>query len=287
MNTPSFQEDHVSQVPALQLLQNLGYTYLRPQEVFLERKGKLGNVLLESVLAAQLRRLNHINYRGKQYEFTEANIQAAIQALKDVPFDGLVRTSEQIYDLLVLGKAMEQTVEGDTKSFTLQFIDWRNPANNVFHVVEEFEVERTASKDKCRPDVVLFVNGIPLCIIECKQSGKDMVEQAISQNIRNQGEDYIPKLFVFSQVLLAVAANDAAYATTGTPAAFWARWRELEDGKDNDITKEVQTLINRPLSRVQKEKLFADRFGYVKTYFDDLEAEGREVTEQDKTLYSL
>src|ERR1039458_697896 len=88
MNTPSFQEEHVSQVPALQLLQNLGYTYLRPQEVFLERKGKLGNVLLEGVLAAQLRRLNRINYRGKQYEFTEANIQAAIQALKDVPFDG-------------------------------------------------------------------------------------------------------------------------------------------------------------------------------------------------------
>ena len=52
-----------------------------------------------------------------------------------MPFDGLVRTSEQIYDLLVLGKAMEQTIEGDTKSFTLQYIDWRNPENNVFHVV--------------------------------------------------------------------------------------------------------------------------------------------------------
>ena len=282
MNKPSFQEDHVSQVPALQLLQNLGYTYLRPQEVFLEHKGKLGNVLLEGILAAQLRRMNRISYRGKQFEFSEANIQAAIQALKDVPFDGLVRTSEQIYDLLVLGKAMEQTVEGDTKSFTLNFIDWRNPANNVFHVVEEFEVERTASKDKCRPDVVLFVNGIPLCIIECKQSGKDMVEQAISQHIRNQGDDYIPKLFVFSQLLLAVAANDAAYATTGTPLAFWARWREMED-----VTKEVHTLINRPLNRAQKDNLFADRFGYVKAYFDDLEAEGREVTEQDKTLYSL
>jgi len=187
----------------------------------------------------------------------------------------------------VLGKAMEQTVEGDTKSFTLQFIDWRNPANNVFHVVEEFEVERTGSKDKCRPDVVLFVNGIPLCIIECKQSGKDMVEQAISQNIRNQGEDYIPKLFVFSQLLLAVAANAASYATTGTPAKFWATWRELDDGKTKDISKEVSALINRPLSRAQKDNLFADRFGYVKTYFEELEAEGREVTEQDRTLYSL
>ena len=287
MNTPLFQEQHVSQVPALQLLQNLGYTYLRPQEVFLERKGKLGNVLLEGILAAQLRKLNRINYRGKQYEFNEANIQDAIQALKDIPFDGLVRTSEQIYDLLVLGKSMEQTVEGDTKSFDLNFIDWRNPSNNVFHVVEEFEVERTASKDKCRPDIVLFVNGIPLCVIECKQSGKGMVEEAISQNIRNQGDDHIPKLFVFSQLLLAVAANDAAYGTTGTPAAFWARWRELEDGKAKDITKEVSALINRPLSRAQKDNLFADRYAYVRTYFDDLEAEGREVTEQDKTLYSL
>ncbi|MEI8341326.1 MAG: type I restriction endonuclease, partial [Verrucomicrobiota bacterium] len=208
MNTPSFQEDHVSQVPALQLLQNLGYTYLRPQEAFLERKGRLGNVLLEGILADQLRRLNRINYRGRQYPFSESAIQAAIQALKEVPFDGLVRTSEILYDLLVLGKAMEQTVEDDTKSFTLNFIDWRNPANNVFHVVEEFEVEQTASKQLRRPDVVLFVNGIPLAVIECKRSDmKEPLEQAVSQQIRNQADDYIPKLFVFSQLLLAVAAH--------------------------------------------------------------------------------
>ncbi len=49
--TPSFQEDHLSQVPALQLLQNLGFTYLRPQEVHLQRKGKLSSVLLEGILA--------------------------------------------------------------------------------------------------------------------------------------------------------------------------------------------------------------------------------------------
>jgi type I restriction enzyme, R subunit len=48
--TPSFQEDHISQLPALQLLQQLGYIYLMPQEVYLERKGKLSNVLLEGIL---------------------------------------------------------------------------------------------------------------------------------------------------------------------------------------------------------------------------------------------
>ena len=254
----------------------------------MERKGKLGNVLLEGILAEQLRRLNRIKYRGQEYPFSDANIQAAIQALKEIQFDGLVRTSEKIYDLLVLGKAMEQAVEGDTKSFTLQYVDWRNPANNVFHVVEEFEVEQTASKQLRRPDVVLFVNGIPLGVMECKRSDmKEPLTQAISQHIRNQADDYIPKLFVFSQLLLAVAANDAAYATTGTAAAFWAKWRELEDGKHKDITKEVAALVNRPLNKAQKDKMFADRFGYVRAYFDDLEAEGRVVTEQDRTIYSL
>ena len=145
MNTPSFQEDHISQVPALQLLQNLGYTYLRPQEVYLERKGRLSNVLLEGILAEQLRRMNR-SLSGEGARFHRGEHPGGDSGLKDVPFDGLVRTSEKIYDLLSLGKALEQTIDGDTKSFTLQYIDWRNPANNVFHVAEEFEVERTASK---------------------------------------------------------------------------------------------------------------------------------------------
>ena len=58
------------------------------------------------------------------------------------------------------GNQTIRATRADTKSFTLNYIDWRNPANNGFHVVEEFEVERTASKETCRPDVVLFVNGM-------------------------------------------------------------------------------------------------------------------------------
>ncbi len=285
---PSFQEDHISQVPVLQLLQNLGYTYLRPQEVLLQRKGRFSNLMLEGILAQQLRKMNRIIYRGKQHEFTEANIQAAVQAVKDIPFDGLIRTSEKMFDLLSLGKALGQTIDGDMKSFTLQYIDWRNPANNVFHVSEEFEVERTGSHQLCRPDVVLFVNGIPFTVIECKRPDiKDPLDQAISQNIRNQGEDYIPKLFTFTQLLVGVTKNEVAFGTTGTGAKFWSRWRELRDGKPADVTAEVAPFVNKPLTKTQKDKLFADRFGYVRTYFDDIEAEGRQVTEQDKALYSL
>ncbi|HVC98529.1 MAG TPA: type I restriction endonuclease [Pirellulales bacterium] len=133
---PSFLEDHISQIPALQLLQNLGWRYLAPGEAVVLKGGKFGNVLLETVLVEQLRKLNRIRFKGQEYEFSEANLQTAVQALSDVLYDGLVRTNEKIYDLLVLGKSLPQTIQGDTKSFPLKYIDW-DPAtwltNNVFH----------------------------------------------------------------------------------------------------------------------------------------------------------
>jgi len=280
------KEDHISQIPALQLLQNVGYTYLTPEEALANRGGKTRNVILDEILAAQLRSMNIVKYKGKEYPFTEGNIFTAIQSLKDVVYDGLIRTNEKVYDLLCLGRSLQQSIDGDIKSFTLKYIDWENPKNNVYHVTEEFSVERAGTKDEYRPDIVLFVNGIPLVVIECKKPelgpGKNAIEQAISQHIRNQKDDGIPQLFLYSQLLLALSKNEAKYATTGTSKNFWALWREHKD-----VDKRVYDLVNKPLSSEQKDKLFQSRFKYVRNYFDALEKENREVTEQDSTLYSL
>lgn len=284
MQTPSFIEDHISQIPALQLLQNLGYTYLTPEEVLKERQDKLSNVILEDILEQQLLKINNIQFKGKVYPFSPASIRGAIDAIKNVPmFDGLVTTNSKIYGLLTLGKSFEESIGNDRKSFTINYIDWNNIENNVFHVAEEFEVNRTSSDKKYRPDIVLFVNGIPLCIIECKRPDiKEPLEEAKSQHLRNQQEDGIPHLYKYSQILLALTSNKVQYATTGTPRKFWATWKE-QKLKETDL----QELVNKPLSDEQKDKLFADRFKYVRKYFDNIEAEGRLVTEQDKLLYSL
>ncbi len=82
-----------------------------------------------------------------EYPFTEGNIFSAIQSLKDVVYDGLIRTNEKVYDLLCLGRSLQQSIEGDIKSFTLRYIDWEHPENNVYHVTEEFSVERSGTKD--------------------------------------------------------------------------------------------------------------------------------------------
>ncbi len=282
MPTFPFSEKHLSQIPALQQLMNLGYRYLSPDQAMVERGGRASNVLLENILRDQLKKINRIHYKGDMYLFSEENIQSAIQKIKNVQYDGLQKTNEVIYDLITLGTSLEQTIESDSKSYTLNYIDWKNPANNVFHATAEFSVERSRSMETARPDIVLFVNGIPLVVIECKGPDVD-VDQAISQTIRNQGEEYIPRLFIYAQLLLAINKNEAKYATVGTSKAFWSIWDEMEDS-----THEVNASVNNPLSAEDKDALFRGDFALAQPHFAALESTGdRLLTEQDKCLYSL
>lgn len=292
MDTPSFKEDHISQIPALQLLQKLGYTYLSQDEALELRGNKTTNVILEKVLRAQLKEINSIKISSSKTSlFTDANIEAGILALKDLPMnEGYISASVVAYNRITLGKDLEQSIDGDKKSFPLQYIDWKNLENNVFHVTEEFRVMRSTSKEHFIPDLVLFVNGIPLCVIECKRPDmKEPLAQAISQHLRSQQDDGIRSLYVYSQMLLSIATDSAKYATNGTTEEFWAIWNEKFETKESqqEFKTTLQQLKNQPLSESQKNKLFADRFRYVRSHFDALESETVEPTLQDEYLYSL
>lgn len=280
--TPAWREDEASQIPALHLLVNLGWSYLPPDEALAARGGRTGRVLLTAILARQLAALNTIRFKGEEFAFSDANIQDAIQTLENREPDNPVRVNEGVYDLLRLGKSLSQSIEGDLKSFPIRYIDWEHPERNAFHVTEEFAVESAGAADSRRPDLVLFVNGIPLSVIECKRADiRNPVREAISQHIRNQKEEYIPRLFWYAQLLLALSPGEARYGTVGTSQKFWAAWREaLEDDA-------LAQLVNHPVPTGIAEQLFAGRFHHVRDHFDALARQGRSVNEQDRTLYAL
>lgn len=227
MDQTAYLEYNASQKPAIELLQSMGYTYISPEDCEKQRGSKY-HVLLKDILRGQLRRLNRYSYAGAENEFSAANIERAMEELDEPLTDGLVRTSEKIYDALLLGKSYPETVGGGKSlSFNLKYIDWEHPENNLFHVTEEFAVESQDKLHNARPDIVLFINGIPFAVIECK-APHISVDQAVEQMIRNQQADYIPQLFKYAQIVMATNKNAVKYATAGTPKKFWSVWKEQD-----------------------------------------------------------
>ena len=286
MAIANFTEDISSHIPAVHLLMNLGYEYITPEQTITLRDGKKSRVVLVDVLKDWISKNNEITFKGEKHSFNDKNIQNAIDQVVGLPFDSLMANNEKIYDLLTFGTTQEQTINGDTKSFSIQYIDFKNPENNVFHITDEYEVERRLSNKTRRPDIVLFVNGIPLAVVEAKRPDmRDPMKQAISQFQRNQKSDEIPELFTYSQIVMGVSQNLARYATAGTPPDYWAVWKEESNDYSEEILKEI---INKPLSEAQKEAIFKEKTEFQRKYAEKSWNSGdRLPSPQDKAIFSL
>ena len=248
---PIANEMTTSQRPAIEVLQKLGYKYISEEENKNLRNNILTDVIFKDILAKKLNEINSYEYKGEKYKFSASTIGQAIKDLNEDLVTGLISTNEKIYDLLTLGKSyQENMVDGTKRSFDIKYIDFEHPENNDFYVTEEFSVLRMNGKDYARPDIVLFVNGIPLAVIECKDASVPII-QAISQNIRNQKPDYIPQLFKFIQIVMAANKNETKYATCGTPDKFWSTWNEQYVEKQNELLD--KTVIGRQVTKQDRD----------------------------------
>lgn len=277
-------EKFQSQIPAIQLLVAMGFKPLSPEEALSLRGGRQRNVVLDDVLVESLMRINRFTHRGRDYGFDLEDAHEAMRRLKPTPdrLKGLRGTNQDIYDTLVLGTTITKSIDGDSKSYSFRFIDWENPDNNVFHVTAEFAVERTGTTQTKRCDIVAFVNGIPVLVIENKRPTESL-KKADSQLIGYQHEDNIPQLFHFAQLLISMKRSEARYATVGTKRQFWQTWRDEED-----TDEAIAPLANRDLTTAEKDAIFSGDFSTARTYFEAMAAEGdRAVTAQDRTTYAL
>ena len=285
---PIFQEEYSSKLPALALLSNLGWTFLPPEEALKARSSKTNEVVFRDVLRKELQK-RHFVYAGKTYPLSASAIDKIIMTVCSTALnEGLGSANEKLYNHLLYGISVTEFVDGKKANPTVALIDWQHVENNSFLFTEEFTVTRSSGVESRRPDIVCFVNGIPLVVIEAKRpdghaNKGPTVDEGISQTLRNQRQDEIPHLFVYSQLLLSINGVDGRYGTQGTPAKFWAAWRE------EDINEaELHSIKNRKLSTEQKNALFDCRPSKDRDWYESLIAGGDlAVTEQDKLLISL
>jgi len=285
---PKFQEEYSAKLPALALLTNLGWSFLSPEQALGARDGKVDQVVLRPLLRAELQKRT-FTFAGKSYPLSEKSIDNLIAEICSPALnEGLLAANERMYNHLLYGISVTEFVDGKKATPTIALIDWQNPANNSFVFTEEFTVTRSGGIENRRPDIVCFVNGIPLVVIEAKRPDGNAkkgptISEGISQCLRNQRHEEIPLLFVYSQLLLSINGHEGRYGTCGTPAKFWAAWRE-EDFSD----AEMYPLKNRKLSDAQIASLFGHRPANDLHWYNNLIAAGElAVTGQDQLLISL
>src|SRR5690625_2717849 len=286
--TPKFQEEYSAKLPALTLLTNLGWSFLSPELALAARGGKADEVVLRQVLRSELKKRS-FNFAGKSYPLSEKAIDNLIaEVCSPALNEGLLTANERLYNHLLYGISVTEFVDGKKASPTVALIDWQNPANNSFVFTEEFTVTRSGGVESRRPDIVCFVNGIPLVVIEAKRRDGNAkkgptIDEGISQSLRNQRHDDVPLLFAYSQMLLSINGNEGRYGTCGTPAKFWAAWRE-EDISD----AEMYAIKNKTLKDEQLAGLFSHRPAKDLDWYQSLTAAGElAVTGQDQLLISL
>ncbi len=260
--TPDTSEYKIQQ-NSINLLQNLGYKFISREENLKLRGGKTSEVLFREILTQKLGEINGYEYKGKRYKFSQSNVLKAVDELAGVSLnEGLMVANERITNLLLLGTSLEENLEGGTKrSFSFKFIDFENLQNNDFYVTEEFEVSRVSQSDAQkhrRPDLVLFINGIPIVVIELKKSSVSF-ENGIKQLEKEQGKDEIAHLFKYIQLTIAANGSGARYGTTGTPFKFYSVWKE-QDGVNENLKsaikdRKISTLDTTLFALLSKDRL--------------------------------
>lgn len=258
--------------PSIDQLVSQGWEYLAGSvdDPAVTHRENFAQVVMEPLLRDRLRR---INLRDGNPWLDEARLDQAVAAITRLPASKVLEANKLATELLHDGLAVEG-VEGwdGGRGQVVRYIDWEEPTNNVFTVVNQFKVKCPPGHDSAKghviPDLVLFVNGIPLVVVECKsRTVPEGLSEAVDQLRRYHDQRFLeneagehegaPALFATCQFLVASNFDEARVGTIGARFAHYLSWktvapmREAEVAIDLDVAElsAQQRLIAGMLTR--------------------------------------
>ncbi len=232
---------------------------------FTERQN-FREVLLKGRLTAALRKLN---LRDGNPWLDDARIARIIEKLEKAEGHRLMEINESATKLLLKGTEIDGLPDWNFgRNQPVRFIDFENPANNDFLVINQFKVELTSGRGHVIPDSVLFVNGIPLGVAEFKSPGiENPLQEAINQLLRytNQRREIWPtlytdnegveRLFHTNQLLIASNFFEARAATIGAPPEAYLEWADTSPVPLSTVAQELGVLPRSPEEAAAAQEL--------------------------------
>lgn len=236
--------------PALDLLQRLGWQYLpgallapaadtNPAQA--AERSYFRDVVLVRRLEQAIKRLNPW--------ISDENLRKVVRDITHPVHAGLMEYNHALWQMLVNYVSVEQDLGKGRKGQTVKIIDFDTPGNNDFLCTNQFKIE--GPNQKIIPDIVCFVNGLPLAVIECKSPyTADAIAQGIDQlrryaNLRDPScEEGAQKLFWYNQLMVSTCRDQARVGTISSGTAHYADWKDAWPLTD----RQILDLRSRPLA---------------------------------------
>ena len=231
------ERNHVEK-PLLEQLHGLGWEIIdltdenqKPSDTFREN---FTQVVMLPVLRAQLKVINPW--------LEDDQVEEVVRQLTASSPGGLIENNKHVLRLLLENTSVSENRQTGEKSPTVRFIDFKNRDNNRFIAVCQFKVRILGTEHHIIPDLVLFVNGLPVVLIECKSPKvKDAIPEAIDQMLRYGEQRGVtgegsPPLFYFNQFVVATCRQEAKFGTITTHSEkHFYRWTDPHPRTVNDL----------------------------------------------------
>src|SRR5436190_404794 len=256
--------------PFCQQLKAMGWQWIEGDTDipdFTERQN-FREVLLKGRLAAALHKLN---LRDGRPWLDDDRIRRIIEKLERAEGHRLMEINESATKLLLKGTEIDGLPDWNSgRNQPVRFIDFENPLNNDFLVINQFKVELTSGRGHVIPDAVLFVNGIPVSVADFKSPGiQNPLQEAINQLLRytNQRKELFPtlysenegveRLFHTNQLLIASNLFEARAATVGAPPEAYLEWAETSPVPMSTVAEELGLISTAPEQSEAEEEVAA------------------------------
>jgi type I restriction enzyme R subunit len=250
MSKPIFNEDSLSEKPAIEQLKRLDYDYIHGDELDPELKERCERTSRREVILVERlkKKLKEINDG-----LAEHTINKAIRRVTHIQAEGLIEANQKFHRDLIAGISIEQDTDGHRQKKTVRFIDFENPEKNEFLVVNQLWVKGPSETD--RPDIIVFINGIPLVVIECKSpvAKQGGLDKALTQLIRYQKE--IPQLFLTNQILIGLNLFGAKYGAVGAEIEHYHEWKDMANKNIPNMAEHPGVREMLELGLIKKEDL--------------------------------
>lgn len=240
--------------PFIDQLTGQGWEYIAGSvdDPAVTHRESFAQVIMEPVLRERLRT---INLRHGEPWLDESRIDQAVSAITRIPASKVMEANQQATELLLNGISVEGLEGWDGgRGQTIHFIDWNEPANNIFTVVNQFKVKSPPGHDAWKgyviPDLVLFVNGVPLVVVECKsRTVPEGISQAVDQLRRYHDQRHLdaeveehegaPALFATNQFLVASNFDEARVGTIGASFSHYLSWKTVVPQRESEVAAEL------------------------------------------------